>query len=265
MKTIHLFTTIAATALVLLFSSCEKDNPDTDMPVLKLVPDNVSGKSGVLVSTVLSGIVQNGLQRFYISKTVNLKPDSSWGTNGTLEITTIPQGQTTIEYPFSYTLQDAEVDKLVGFNYRVEDSKGKAAEKDLTVNTIASGGQIIASHPWKITSVIWKTADPPSESIQECAKDDIWTYNRDSTMSVNYGAMGCLFDGLNVFSKWTLSEDEKTFTRTYYSVFDPSKETTEVYNVVSLSKDRMILEIELDLSVFGLSENELFSYTYDAF
>ena len=264
MKTRQLLTACGAAAL-LLFSACEKDKPDTDIPVLKLVPDNVSGKSGALVSTVLSGTVPNGLQRFLVSKTVNLKPDSSWGTNGTLEITTIPEGQTSFEYPFDYTLKDEEVDKLVGFNYRVEDSKGKAAEKDLTVNTIASGGQIIASHPWKITSVIWKTAEPPEESIQECAKDDIWTFNRDSTMSVNYGAMGCLFDGFNIFSKWTLSADEKVFTRTYYSVFDPTKVTTEEYVVKALSKDRMILEIELDLSVFGLSENELFSYTYDAY
>ena len=97
---------------------------------------------------------------------MNLQPDSSWGTNGTFKITDIAAGTTSLNYGFVYTLKDEEVDKLVGFNYRIEDSKGKAAEKDLTVNTIASGAQIIASHPWKIISVIWETDDPPSETFR---------------------------------------------------------------------------------------------------
>lgn len=243
-------------------NSCKKDNPDVDKPVLALKPDNVSGKSGFNVSSVLSGTVPNGVENFYISKTVNLQPDSTWGTNGTLKITDVAAGTTSLNYDFVYTLKDEEVDKLVGFNYRIEDSKGKAAEKDLTVNTIASGAQIIASHPWKIISVIWETDDPPSENIQDCAKDDTWTYRRDSTVGINYGASGCLFDGFNIFDKWTLSEDEKTFTRTYHSVFDATKVTTEVYTVKTLTKDKMVVEIGLDLSAFGLGDNELFEYTY---
>lgn len=242
--------------------SCTKDNPDVDKPVLTLKPDNVSGKSGFNVSSVLSGTVPNGVKNFYISKTINLQPDLTWGNNGTLKITDVPEGATSLSYSFTYTLRDDEVDKLVGFNYRIEDSKDKAAEKDLTVNTIASGAQIIASHPWKIVSVIWETDDPPSENIQDCGKDDIWTYNRDSTININYGATGCLFDGFNIFDKWTLSEDEKIFTRVYHSVFDPTKITTEVYAVKTLTKDKMVLEISLDLSVFGLGDNELFEYTY---
>lgn len=263
-KSLIILTAVSLCTSVLFFG-CKKDKPETDLPVLKLTPDNVSGKSGFNVSTVLSGTVQNGVKNFYISKTINLKIDSSWGTNGILKVTTIADGQNTFEYPFSYTLQDNEVDKLVGFNYRIEDAKGKAAEKDLTVNTIASGAQIIASHPWKISSNLWETATPPEESLEECGKDDIWTFNRDSTMSVNYGASGCLFDGFNIFSKWTLSKDEKTFTRTYYSIFNPANITTEVYKVISLTKERMVLEIALDLSVFGLGEEELFKYTYDAY
>ncbi|CAN5560625.1 hypothetical protein BH10BAC2_BH10BAC2_33110 [soil metagenome] len=245
-----------------IFFACKKDKVETDLPALRLAPDKVSGKSGFPVSTVLSGTVQNAVKNFYISKTVNLKADSSWGTNGVLTVTDF-SGQTNINYTFNYTLKDEEVDKLVGFNYRIEDEKGKAAEKDLTVNTIASGAQIIASHPWKFTSKIWKTDNPPSENLQECGKDDVFTYKRDSTILLNYGATGCLFDGLNIFSSWSLTEDEKTFTQTYYSVFDPSKITTEVYNVVLLTKDKWIIEIVLDLSVFGLSDHEVFEYTYE--
>ena len=247
-----------------LFYGCKKDKVETDLPKLTLSPDNVSGKSGFPVSTTLSGTIQNGVQHFYISKTVNLKVDSTWGTNGVLTVNDL-SGQTDINYIFDYTLKDEEVDKLVGFNYRIEDEKGKAAEKDLTVNTIASGAQIIASHPWKITSKFWETDDPPSENLQDCEKDNFFTYKRDSTILLNYGTAGCLFDGLNIYDTWSLTEDEKTFTQVYHSVFDPLKVTTEVYNVVSLTKDKWVMQITYDLSVFGLSDKELFTFTLEPY
>lgn len=262
MKRSFVVVTALTIATSVLFFACKKEKVETDLPLLRLAPDKVSGKSGFPVSTTLSGTVQNAVKNFYISKTINLKIDSSWGTNGVLAVTDL-SGQTSFDYTFNYTFKDEEVDKLVGFNYRIEDEKGKAAEKDLTVNTIASGAQIIASHPWKITSKIWKTDDPPSENLQECGKDDVFTYKRDSTILLNYGAAGCLFDGLNIYDKWTLSEDEKTFVQSYYSVFDPSKVTVETYSVISLTKDKWVMQIVLDLSVFGLSDHEVFEYTYE--
>ena len=264
MKRSFVIVSVFAICASALFYGCKKDTVETDLPVLRLVPDKVSGKSGFPVSTTLSGTVQNGVKNFYISKTVNLKVDSSWGTNGVLTVTDF-SGQNSFDYAFNYTLQDDEVDKLVGFNYRIEDEKGKAAEKDLTVNTIASGAQIIASHPWKITSKFWETDDPPSENLQDCEKDNFFTYKRDSTILLNYGAAGCLFDGLNIYDKWSLTEDEKTFTQTYHSVFDPSKVTTEVYNVISLTKDKWVMQITYDLSVFGLSDKELFTFTLEPY
>jgi hypothetical protein len=103
-----------------------------------------------------------------------------------------------------------------------------------------------------------------TESIQDCEKDNLYLYNRDSTITLNYGSEGCLFDGFNIFDKWTLSEDEKTFTQTYHSVFDTTKVTTEVYNVESLTKDKWVMDITLDLSAFGLTDHEVFVYTYEA-
>lgn len=262
----RLFAIVSAVTICVsvVISACKKDKVETDLPKLTLTPNSVSGKSGFPVSTVFSGTVPNGVQNFYISKTVNLKIDSSWGTNGVLTVTDLA-GQTSFDYTFDYILQDDEVDKLVGFNYRIEDAQGKAAEKDLTVNTIASGAQIIASHPWKITSKFWETSDPPAENLQDCEKDNFFTYKRDSTILLNYGAAGCLFDGLNIYDTWSLTEDEKTFTQTYHSVFDPSKVTTEEYTVVSLTKDKWVMQITYDLSVFGLSDHELFTFTLEPY
>ncbi len=247
--------------IVLLLTSCKKDSTDPNLPVLKLYPVNVTGKSGQQIRDTLDIQAPNGAKTLVISKTINLVPDAAFGTR---TVTPESVGANLFRYIFTYTYQPEEVDKLVGINFHFEDEKGNAAEKDLTVNTTASGAQIIYSHKWKLTSKLWTTVDPVEENEQDCEKDNFFLYNRDSSITVNYGTQACLFDGFNIFDTWMLSEDEKTFTQTYHSVFDTTKITTEVYNVESLTKDKWVMDIALDLSAFGLGDHEVFVYTYES-
>ncbi|MEP7107711.1 MAG: hypothetical protein ABI760_07000 [Ferruginibacter sp.] len=240
-------------------SSCKKDAPDPNLPSMKLVPEMVSGKSGREVQVTLTIHAPYGAKKLEISKTINLV--SAFGVTTVVPVSI---GDNTYQYVFTYTYQPEEVDKLVGINFHFEDEKGNAVEKDLTVNTIASGAQNIYSHTWKLTSKLWTTHNPIQESLQDCEKDNNTLFKRDSSIVVNYGATGCTFDGFNIFDQWTLSEDEKTFTQVYHSVFDPTKITIEKYDVKSLTKDKLVMEIALDLSVFGLSTHELFLYTYES-
>ena len=244
-----------------LFSSCKKDAADPNLPQLKLYPINVSGKTGQQIMDTLEIQAPYGAKTLIVSKTINLVQDNVFGL-----ITATPEsiGTNLYRYIFTYTYQPEEVDKLVGINFHFEDAKGNAAEKDLTINTTASGAQIIYSHKWKLTSKLWTTVDPIQESEQDCEKDNFNIYHRDSTITIEYGAQACLFDGFNIFDKWTLSADEKTFTQTYHSVFDTTKITTEMYNVESLTKDKWVMDIPLDLSAFGLSDHEVFVYTYES-
>ncbi len=53
---------------------------------------------------------------------------------------------------FYYTLQRAEIDKLVGFNFKLTDNAGRVVEKDLTVHTEANAAEIIYSRKWKLVS-----------------------------------------------------------------------------------------------------------------
>ena len=253
---IHCFICFA-----IVLASCKKDTTDPNLPILKLHPVNVTGKSGQQVLDTLDIQAPYGAKTLVISKTINLVADSAFGV-----ITVTPEsiGNNLYRYIFAYTYQPEEVDKLVGINFHFEDEKGNAAEKDLTVNTTASGAQIIYSHKWKLTSKLWTTVDPIAENEQDCEKDNFFMYHRDSTITVDYGTQACLFDGFNVYDKWTLSEDEKTFTQTYHSVFDSTKTTTEVYNVQSLTKDKWVMDIALDLTAFGLTDHEVFVYTYES-
>ena len=259
MKRLVIFFSLCAFSMYIL-SACKKDTIDASLPALKLTPEKVSGKTGQQVQATLSIHAPNGVKKLEISKTINLV--SAFG------ITTItPQhlGNNNYQYVFTYTYQPEEVDKLVGINFLFEDGKGNVAEKDLTVDTQASPTQMIYSRTWKLVSKLWTTRNPVEESLQECEKDNRTNFRKDSSITLNYGAARCTFDGFNIFDKWYLSEDEKTFTQIYHSVFDPRKITIEKYTVKSITKDKLVFEIPLDLSAFGLSNKEVFLYTYEAY
>jgi hypothetical protein len=261
MRKLFKLTAIFAIVSTVIFYSCKKeDKIDPTQPVITLSSDKFLGKSGQDMSVTVSVNAPNGITAFLITKGVNLKTDSSFGENGVMKIAASGNSFT---YEFKYTLDPNEVDKLVGFNFRVEDSKGLSAEKDFTLNTTVSGAQLLYTYRWNLKSKMWmKTV--PEENISDCEKDDSYLFNRDSSMVYDYGLKGCTFDGFNVYTKWTLSPDEKELTITYNSVFDPSKITNDKYRVITLTKDKLVMDITYDLSVFGASDHELFVFTYEA-
>lgn len=248
--------------LLAISYGCKKDSANPDQPVLKLTPDNVTGKSGRDIEATLSITAPNGPGQVAIYKTINLKKDEGYGN-----VTAVPAelGNNQYQYTFNYQLSPDEVDSLVGFNFRFTDANGLAAEKDLTVNTTTSGQQIIYSRRWKLVSRLWTSVNPNIEDIKDCDKDNIFIWNRDSTYTVDFGTSACTFDGFNVFDTWELSEDEKTFKQTYHSIFDPAQVTTEEYRVTTLTRDRLVMEIFVDLSVFGppYTDKEVFVYTFE--
>lgn len=260
-----LYKAFPALLCILLFSltGCDKDDIDPNQPVLRLTPDNITGKSEEAVQATLYITAPNGAKNVTIYKTINLQRDNNFGGSGTM--TAVPElvSGNDYRYVFDYQLQPAEVDKLVGFNFRFEDNSGNAVEKDLTVNTIASGRQIIFDRRWMLVSKMWTSVTPVADDLQECEKDDIFHWRADSTYTRSFGSSGCTFDGFNVFETWSLSEDEKTMTMTYSSLFDPNNKTTDVFTVRSISRDRLIMEQIIDLTVFGLSDKEVFVYTYE--
>lgn len=258
------FRTILFCILFLSLTGCEKEKT-AGMPELKLTPDEITAKAGRTIESTLSIYAPNGAKDVVIYKTVNLQKDPNYGNSGT--ITGVPEslGENQFEYKFTYQLRDEEVEKLVGFNFKFTDQKGLSAEKDLTVHTTTSGQQIIYSRKWKLISKLWTSVSPAVEDLKDCEKDDVYSWNKDSTYSVDFGQKACTFDGFNVFDKWYLSEDEKTFTQIYHSLFDPSNITREEYRVKTLTKDKLVMEIFVDLSVFGppYTDKEVFTYTFE--
>lgn len=254
------FTLLMAVCLYAL-TGCDKDDIDPNIPRLDLSTDFIVNKSTKDIEVTLDMVVPDGVKSLAITKGVNLQADTDYGTE---MVDPADLGDNKYRYVFHYTLQQAEIDKLVGFNFKLTDNSGRVTEKDLTVHTEASGAEIIYSRKWKLISTLRITATPPQEELNACEPDNIYTFNGDSSMSVNFGAPGCGLEGLNVYDKWQLSEDEKTFQWEYYNLFSPSQRTVEVYKVRSISSSQLVMDIVIDLSWLGppYTDKEQFVYTF---
>ena len=262
MRPYPLLTILFLTCLYIL-PGCEKDNDDPNKPVMNLSIDNVTGKSGKEIELTVDMTIPDGFKELLITKGVNLAPDNAYGVKS---VTPVAGTDKQYRYEFSYKLSPDEVDKLVGFNFKLTDNAGRTVEKDLTVNTTAGPAQIIFTRKWLLKSKFHESGSPAVETIENCEKDNVFTYNRDSTINLNYGALACGLDGLNVYDTWYLSEDEKTFTQIYHALFNPSSITTEKYNVRSITREKLVLDIVLDLSWLGApyTDKEVFVYTFEA-
>ena len=262
MKTNPLLKLFSLALLAILsLNSCKKDKPDNS-PVITLSTDNVTGKSGQMVSVTVHVLSPIGIKSMVITKGVNLVADPSYGNQGNVTVNPQADHQNELNYTFTYQFSPAEVDKLVGFNFKVLDLNGDESEKDLTVNTTVSAAQLLYSYKWNLKGKFNETSNAPD--FTDCEKDDFYLFNANGSMQYGYGASACTFDGFNVYNGWSLSEDEKVLTITYSSLFDPSKVTVEKYNVRSLTRDRLIIDMAYDLTVFGLSAHEVYVFTYDA-
>ncbi|HVK47644.1 MAG TPA: hypothetical protein VM488_07375 [Pseudobacter sp.] len=253
-------TMLMAVCLYVL-TGCKKDKDDPNVPVIDMSTDFLVNKSDREVEVTLEMTVPSGVKTLEITKGVNLSPDAQYGTK---TVNPAPAGENKFRYVFYYTLQRNEIDKLVGFNFKLTDNQGRVVEKDLTVHTEANAAEIIYSRKWKITSQLRITASPASEEIDNCVKDNVYTFNKDSTMSANFGAAGCGLEGLNIYDKWQLSEDEQSFQWEYYNVFAPSQRTVEQFKVRSISSSEMKMDIVIDLSWLGppYTDKEQFVYTF---
>lgn len=265
----YIFSILFAAVIISCEDSYESDAGD---PALLLTADSEIKAPGrgqyrmhaeTGTDVLITASVPEDVQSLTITKTMNLETDASFASNGILSAT--PSGSV---YQFLYVPIEADIDQLIGFTFRGISSDGSAITSDLTLVVTLSPRDNLPKRKWLFKSKIWVDLDN-AQDIKECEKDDYWYFNADGTVTINYGlntgAGDCGFDGFNVYDSWVLSEDEKTFTLVYHSLFNPAQITTDVYRVKSLTVDKIELEIDLDLSwIPGLTAEETFIYEYDA-
>jgi hypothetical protein len=170
-----------------------------------------------------------------------------------------------LTYDFTYNTLSTDVDQLIGFTFEAVNAAGSTEVSDLNLQVTLSPRDNIPQRKWNLTSILQLT-DKNKEVINDCEKDNSVLFNQDGTLAFLYGkdtgTGNCQFDGFNVYDKWVLSEDQKTFTITYHGLFNPAT-TVDTYTVRSLTTEELKLELTVDLSVFGAGI-ETFLYTYKA-
>lgn len=278
MKTYRRFIIVNLVVLLATcFSGCEEDVPsNSDNPGLRLVAaDGTNLKApgrGQYRLAALSGseisvkalTPSSELKSLTITKTVNLQVDESFGDNGVL---TVDPASFDAEYVFNYAPPVSDIDQLVGFTFRAEKANGSSLISDLTLVVTLSPRDNIPFRRWNLVSRIWVDGGNV-EDMKACEKDNYYLFNSDGTMSLNYGTDtgtgDCGFDGFNVYDTWELTADEKFLIMTRHGIFSPDVTETETYRMIQLTTEKMVFEIDLDLSFFGLSSEETFRYFLEA-
>lgn len=214
---------------------------------------------------VVTVLLPPDVRTLTITKSVNLAVDGNYGTDGMLAVDAAalsPGG----EYTFRYVGREEDIDQLIGFAFRAETASGNVVNSDLTLAVAAAPRINLSRRKWMFTSKIWVNKGN-KEDIRECEKDNYYLFHADGLMDSFYGtnhAGGCELEEFNDYDTWTLSEDETTFEMKYHSIFSPDVFTTDVFKVKTLTVDKLELEIHIDLSWAGETNDEVFIYKYVA-
>jgi hypothetical protein len=262
-----------------LLGACEDENgTDADDPA---VPLSVSGASvkapgrGQYRLQTLSGdevqIAANlasleSLKSFTITKTVNLSVDPNFGSNGVL---TVDASAVDAEYLFKYKPPTTDIDQLVAFAFRAETTSGTLITSDLQLVVTLSPRDNLPRRKWLWTAKVWVDGgDVPD--FKDCEKDNYYLFNADGTVALNFGTKtgvpgsGCDYDAFNEYETWSLSEDEKELVIISHSIFSPDLPKIETYRVKTLTTEKLELEIEYNLTDFGLGSEETYMFQFTA-
>jgi hypothetical protein len=275
MKSYRLFI-LYSLMLATVSISCEEDYESNaaNEALLLTVPDKNIKASGQgqyrfqvesgYEASVTANVASARLKSLTVTKTVNLAKDEGFGAEGVMAVDLSSFSEA---YVFNYMPLTTEVDQLVGFTFTAEMKDGSVLVSDLNLVVTLSPKDNISRRKWLFTSKIW-VDNGNAQDIKECEKDNYSYFNADGRMSIDFGALtnvsGCDFDWANIYDKWELSEDEKTFTIYHHAWNTPDIIVAEAYRVKTFTTEKLELEIDIDLSWLGLSTEETFIYQYTA-
>ncbi|MCB0564791.1 MAG: hypothetical protein KDD01_10490, partial [Phaeodactylibacter sp.] len=236
----------------LLVSGCKDDEPAVAAPSVSLSASTFSGKIGEMATTTATVNAPGGLKALRITKYLGTDIDPAYGTNGTMEVSAST-------FTLEYTLADEGLETPIRFNFEAEDDKGQTGDADFIITTELSMKYLLLNFNWAWKSKMGKCLDtePESEMILDCEKDNVYIFNEDGTMGIDYGAitgMGggtCDFDGLKPPTNWELNDDETELTITNTNAFDPADVQIEVYRITDFDAMEIKSEQTIDLTVFG--------------
>jgi hypothetical protein len=240
-------------------TSCTKE---TAAPTVTLSETSYDGKIGETASTTVTANVEGEYKELRITKYLGTEVDNSYGTNGTMTISSA------LPYDFSYVLNEEGTETPVRFQFTVVDEDDQTGDANFVITTEITLAYVLVNFDWRLNSKLGKLfaeSEPETEQILPCEQDNVLTFNADGSMSIDYGALTasgggtCDFDGLNPYVAYELSQDESTLTLTLDNAFNPGAFTYEVYTITEYSLTDIRATTPIDLTVFG---GILYDWTY---
>ena len=239
-------------ASMLMVSSCKDEEPTVAAPSVSLSEAAFTGKIGETASTTATVTAPGGLKTLRVTKYLGTDIDPSYGTGGTMEVTSS-------SFTLDYTLSDEGLETPVRFNFEAEDDKGQTGDADFIITTELSMKYLLLNFNWQWESKMGKCLDsePETEMIVDCEKDNVYIFNEDGTMTIDYGDLTgsgggtCDFDGIRPATNWELNADETELTITNTNVFDPTDVQIEVYRITTFDAMEINSEQTVDLTAFG--------------
>lgn len=236
---------------LLPMTGCDDDDDDNP-PTVALSATTFTGKTGETATTTATVTAPDGFKEMRVTKYLGTSIDPSFGTNGT-------QTVSNSSYTLNYELTEEGVSTPVRFNFQAEDDKGNVGDADFIITTELSVEYLLLNFDWQWDSKLGKclAEEDETEMIFECEEDNVYSFNADGTMSLDYGTITgtgggtCDFDGFSTYTNWDLSADESTLTLTYVNAFDPLDITEEVYMIQEFNVNRIEATQTVDLTVFG--------------
>ena len=239
----------------LVFTSCGDDDAPPVAPVITIDNATFTGDLGELATAIISGTLEGDFVVMEIRKFIGTDPDDTWGTGGVMEVTT------GLPYTFSYELGADGIENPIRFNFLVEDSNGLTGETNFIITTDASRRQLLTTFNWRYSSLIWED-DPTVESILECEEDNVFNFEEDGTMGVDYGALtgsgggSCDFDGFLIHTGWAMNEAQDTLQWFRADAFTLEPQDTVTYSITEFDQMQWVAD---ETNLFGV-----FAYTYTA-
>lgn len=262
MKKSKLFSFLMAGILAIAFvSSCTEDEViPPDPPTIEINTDGMV--DGQLTATLGDDVVISIVtvtDGVFASLTIT---EYQGTTELNSEVSTTPVDS----YTHTVTAEDAA--EPFRINFLVTDIEGLTASTDVIISGVLTDLYKLQNFNWQYTSQLG-ILDGEEESIKDCEKDNVYSFNEDGTASLDFGTdtkvAPCDLDGLILATGYTFDEETKVLTilqDEFQADWSFAPGDSKVYTNVTFDGLTFTGRAQYDLSVlFGLEPG---SFMWDA-
>ncbi|CAN5314265.1 hypothetical protein BH23BAC1_BH23BAC1_22160 [soil metagenome] len=246
------FSILAFYSFTIVSCNNDDDEPAPVAPVLNIDRTTYTGDIDDQVTVNVTADLDGAFQALRIRKYIGTDQDMSFGTNGVMQVTT------GLPYTYTYTLGIDGLTEPIRINFEVEDANGLTDNKDLIIVTEASREQLLTSFNWR-----WASQEFEGEqTLQECEADNVWSFENNGDVSLDYGALtgsgggSCDFDGALIHTGWMMTEPMDSLYIYRADATTQAPRDTLMWAITDFDQNNFVAD---ETNIFGV-----FTWTFEA-